>query len=80
MAEEFIHTMGIETYLNDEQLDMLYDYAGERRLLELEKTMDSIRKRYGTRSITNGSALYMDEKLSAKRIGFGSTEFACRNG
>lgn len=63
-----------------EQLDMLYDYAGERRLLELEKTMDSIRKRYGTRSITNGSALYMDEKLSAKRIGFGSTEFACRNG
>ena len=75
-----VRAIYISTETACEQLDMLYDYAGERRLLELEKTMDSIRKRYGTRSITNGSALYMDEKLSAKRIGFGSTEFACRNG
>ncbi|MBE6569256.1 MAG: DNA polymerase IV [Ruminococcaceae bacterium] len=64
----------------DEQMDMLYDYAAEKRLLELERTVDSIRDRFGGRSITSGSTLYMDGKLSAKRIGFGSTEFACRNG
>jgi len=51
-----------------------------KQLLELERTVDSIRDRFGGRSITSGSTLYMDGKLSAKRIGFGSTEFACRNG
>lgn len=75
-----VRSIYIRSETADEQLDMLYDYTGERRLLKLEKTMDSIRDRYGTHAITNGSTLYMEEKLSSKRIGFGSTEFACRNG
>ncbi len=52
-----------------EQLDLFTDHLRRDRLLTLESTVDTIRQRYGTHSVTCGTYLAA-AKLSERRIGY----------